>query len=115
MVERQVNAVSLAVSDLIITGFKCPQIGHTPGGDHADIGSKSLDTEFEADLVISLAGRAVADRDSTFLSCDLNKLLDDGRPCHGGSEKILVLIYCAGLHAGHNEILGEVIVDVFDI
>ena len=43
VVKGKINAVLLAVFDLILTGLHFPYIGHTPGSNDLDIRSQSLD------------------------------------------------------------------------
>ncbi len=99
----------------VVAGLHLPDICHTPGGDDLQVGCERVDGELETDLVVSFACSAVADRGSPFLAGDLDKLLGDGRPCHGGAQKVLVFVDGSGLHAGHDEIITELIDDVLDI
>ena len=115
VIERKVNAVGLAVFDFVFPRLKCPEVCHTPGSDNFDIRSQSLDSKLKTDLIIALAGRAVADRDSTFLACDFDEFLYDSRAGHGSSEQVLVLIDCACLYARHNEIFREIVVNVLNV
>ena len=43
VIEGKIDAVLLAVFNLILTGLHFPYIGHTPGSDDLDVGSQSLD------------------------------------------------------------------------
>ena len=109
------DAVLLAVGDLILAGLHGPDIGHPPGSDDFDVRSQRLDAQLEADLVVALSGGAVADGDSPFLSGDLHQLLGDGRPGHGGSQQVLVLVYCVSLYAGHDVVVGKFVYQILDI
>ena len=80
--ERQVDAVSLAVLDLVFTGLHGPNVGHSPGSDDLQIGSQSLDTQLETDLVVTLTGSAVADGGSAFLAGYFYQSLGDGGTSH---------------------------------
>ena len=71
------DAVRLAVCDLILTGLHFPDIGHTPGSDDLQIRSQSLDAQLKTDLVVALTGSAVADSGSALFAGDLNQLLCD--------------------------------------
>ena len=51
----------LAVFNLVLAGLHGPYIGHAPGSDDLDIRGQSLDTQLKTNLVIALAGSAVAD------------------------------------------------------
>ena len=70
------NAVCLAVCDLILAGLHCPLVV-SPCSDNLEIRSESLDGKLKTDLVVSFSGSAVADGGSAFFSCDLNQLLAD--------------------------------------
>ena len=74
--ERKMNAVCLAVCDLILAGLHGPLVV-SPCSDNLEIRSESLDGKLKTDLVVSFSGSAVADGGSTFFSCDLNQLLAD--------------------------------------
>ncbi len=113
--ERKIDAMALAVFDLVLTALKSPHIGHAPRSDHFEIRRKRLDAELKTDLVISLAGSAVADRDSILDTRDLNQLLRDSGAGHGRAEQISVLIYGSRLNARHDEIIAEFIDNIFYI
>ena len=115
VVERKYDAMLLTEFDLILTGLHFPYISHTPRSDDLQIRGESLDAELKTDLVISFTGRAVADRGSTFLAGDLYETLCNGRTGHRGAEQIAVLIDSACLYARHNEIIAELILDVFNV
>ena len=112
--EGEVDPVLFAELDLRFTGVHCPLVA-APCGDDAKIRSQSLDAELEADLVVALSGRAVADRCSAFLAGDLYKFLGDQRTGHGGAQKVFVLIDSVGLDAGNDILLGELVIDIQDI
>ena len=114
-IERKSDAVSFTELDLIFTGLHGPQICHTPWSDDLDVRSKSFDTKLETDLVISFTCSTVADCNSAFFTCDLNQFLGDNRTCHGSSEKIGMLIYSTSLYAWHDEIIAELVNDIFNI
>ncbi len=112
--EGQFDAVGLAVCDLGLTGIHIP-LGASPGGDDLEVGSQGLDAHLETDLVIALAGRAVADRGRALLAGDLDQLLGDQRTGHGGAEEVLVLIDSVGLDTGDDVLIGELVADIQDI
>ena len=113
--ERKIDAVLLAVLDLILTGLHGPDICHSPGSDDLQVRSQSLDAELEADLVISFSCRAVADRCRALLAGNLDELLCDQRAGHRGAEQVFVLIDSARVDAGHDVVVSEFIDDVFNI
>ena len=114
-IKGKINAVLLAVLDLILAGLHGPDICHTPRSDNLQIRSESFDTQFKTDLVISLSCGAVADRCGAFLAGDLYQPLRDDRTGHGCSEKVFVLVYSARLHAGHDVFVTEFVDDIFNI
>ena len=57
----------------------------------------------------------MADRDSAFFARDLDQLLYDSGAGHGCAEQVFIFIDSACLYAGHNEVLGKIIIDVLDI
>ena len=87
----------------------------TPCGNDLQIRGKRLDSQFKTDLVVTLAGRAVADGDSAFLSCDFHELLRDQRAGHGCSDQIFVLINGMCLYAWRNIFIAELIDDIEDV
>ena len=100
----QGNVVSLGVVDLLVTGLDIPL---TPGSDDLHIGSKALDGQLKTDLVIALAGAAVADRVSAFLKRDVYQALSDAGTGVAGAQQIL-FVNSAGLHAGD-----DVVINIF--
>ena len=74
-----------------------------------------LDSQFKANLVVALAGCAVADGNCALFFGDLNQTLCDNRPCVRGSQKVLALINGAGLYGRDNVILNVFITQIFDI
>ena len=109
------DAVLLAVLDLIFAGLHGPYIGHTPRSDDLQVRSQSLDAQLETDLVVALAGGSVADGRSALLSGDLHQPLGDGGTGHGGAQQILVLIHGAGLDAGHDVVVTEIVHQILDV
>ncbi len=114
-VERKIDIVLLAVLDLFFTGIHGPYIGHSPGSDDLEVGCQGLDAELETDLIISLAGRAVADRGRAFLAGDFHELLRDHGSCHGSAEQIFILIDSVRLYAGNDVLITELIDHIFNI
>jgi len=115
MVEGKIDALALAVFDFIFTGLELPDVGHAPRSDDADVRSQGLDAELETDLVISLAGCAVADRGRVFLAGNFDQLLGDGRTCHRRAEEIFIFIDSTCFDARHDVVFREVVGDVFNI
>src|SRR5699024_4577524 len=114
-VKGKIDTVRLTVCDLVLTGLHGPYVCHTPGGDDLDIGSKGLDAKLETDLVVAFSGSAVADGYGVLFAGDLHQLPRDSGTGHGGSQEILVLIYGAGLHAGHDKFIAELVYNIFNV
>src|SRR5690606_30538534 len=72
-----------------------------PRRDDLDAGFKRVIAKLEPDLIVALAGCAVAHRIGAGLSRDLDLLLGDQRPRNRGAEKIDALVN--GVGAEHRE------------
>ena len=94
--EGKMDAVCLAVFDFGFTGIHFPLVT-SPGSDDFDVGSQSLDTKLKTNLVVTFSGCTVADSDSSFLLCNLNKTACDNRTRMGSSQKVFALIHSACL------------------
>ena len=111
----EVDAVLLAVFNLILAGLHGPYIGHTPGSDDLDVGGQGLDAQLKTNLVVSFAGGAVADGNSPFFAGNFHQALGDGGAGHGSTQEVLILIDRVGLHAGHDVIFTEIVHHIFNI
>ena len=114
-IKWKIDSVSLAECNLIFTGLHGPDICHTPWCDDLDIRCKGFDSKLETDLVISLTGSAVADGNSVLFSGNFNQFLCNSRTCHGCTQEIFVFVYSTSLYAWYDEIVAELIYDIFDI
>jgi hypothetical protein len=85
-----------------------------PGRDHGDVGLERIVAELEADLVVALAGGAVADRVGADLAGDLDLLLGDQRPGDRGAEQILALIDRVGAEHREDVVAHEFLAHVLD-
>ena len=106
--EGKVDAVGLAVVDLILTGLHGPYVCHSPGGNNFQIRG-------QADLIIAFSRRTVTDGRGSFLSRNLHQLFGDAGAGHGGSQQIFVFVDCTCLNTGNNIVVTEVIHNVLDI
>ena len=91
----------LGVVDLFLSGLDGPL---SPGSDDLHAGRQGLDRQFEADLVVALAGAAVADGVGALFQGDLGQLNADQGTGKGGTHEI-ILILGAGLDGGEDVIL----------
>ena len=80
-----------AVINFSLPGVHLPSV-ITPGGYDLDIRRKRLDAEFKSYLIISFTGCTVADRDSIFFACYLNKLSGDRGTGHCSTHQVFMLI-----------------------
>ena len=101
-VDLQGDVVGLGVLDLLLPGLDAPL---PPGGDDGHIGGEVLDGQLKPDLVVALAGAAVADGIGSLLLGDLHQGLGDAGPGMGGTQQIL-LVDGPGLEAGHDIVGG---------
>ena len=86
-----------------------------PGGDDLDVGVQRIGREFEAHLVIALAGGAMGDGIGAGLRGDLDQALGDQRPGDGGAEQIDAFIEGIGAEHREDEIADEFLAQVLDI
>ena len=104
----QRHVVRLGVVDLLIAGLYRPL---APGSYYGHIGSKVLYGQLETDLIVALAGAAVAYGVRALLYGDVNKALCDAGTRVAGAQQV-ILVNGSGLQAGHDVIgcvlLGEV-------
>ena len=103
-VDLEGNIVRLGVVDLFLTGLDAPL---TPRGDDGHIGGKVLNGQLETNLIVALAGAAVADSVGAFLESDLHKALGNAGTGVRGAEKI-IFVNGARLHGGD-----DIIVNIF--
>ena len=109
--ERKIDAVRFAVLDFGFTGIHRPLVA-PPCGNDLQVRSKRFDTKFKSDLIITFAGRPVADRCSAFFPGNLHKTFCDDRTGHRCPKQIFVLIYSMSLYAGNNVFVTKFVNDV---
>ncbi len=117
--ERGLAALVLGDRDLVLLGeveqgFAAAVLPLAPGGDHADVGLQRIVAELEADLVVALAGGAMADGVGADLAGDLDLLLGDQRTGDGGAEQVLALIDRVGPEHREHVVPHELLAQVFD-
>ena len=106
------DAAGLGVFDLLLAGLDIPD---TPGGDDLHVGVEGLDGQLEANLVIALAGAAVADSRAVFSMGDLHQALGDQGTGKGGTQQVLALVHRAGLQGRPDEVLHKFLAQVGDV
>ena len=92
------DPVLLGVANQAGSGIEVPL---SPGSDDPDVRLESVVAELKADLVVALAGGAVADGVRAHLERDLDLPLGDERPGDGGAEEVDALVH--GVRAKHWE------------
>ena len=110
-VDLQRDVVCLCVVDLFITALDIPL---TPRSNDGHVGAESLQGQLKTDLIVALAGAAVADGIGTFLDGDVGQSLGDAGTCEAGAQQI-ILILCAEFQGGEDVVLHEVLLQVEDI
>ena len=91
--ERRLALLVLGDRDLVLLG-EFEEMGAAlerpvaPGRDDLDVGVQRIGGQFEADLVIALAGRAVRDGVGAGLGGDLDQVLGDQRAGDRGAEQV---------------------------
>ena len=90
------------------------QIPFAPWRDHLDIGGERVIAEFEADLVVALAGRAVADRIGIHLTRNLDLALGDQRPRDRRAEQVQPFVERIGAHHREHEVAHEFLAQIVD-
>ena len=111
-VDLEGDVLSLSVLDFLLTGLELPS---SPRSDDLHVGSVSLDGKLKTNLVVALAGAAVADSVGALRLCDLHESFRDDGTREGCSEQILALINRACLHCRENILLNELLVEILDI
>ena len=74
-----------------------------------------LDGQLKANLVVALAGAAVADGRRALLVGDLNQPLGDDGARKGSAQQVLAFVHRAGLHGGEDEVLDKFLAQIFNI
>ena len=110
-VDLEGDVMRLGILDLFLTGLDVPD---TPRSDDGHVGSEVLDRQLETNLIVALAGTAVADRVGAFLESDLDKTLRDAGTRGRGTQQVF-LIDSARLHGGDDEIVDILLGLVEDI
>ena len=112
LVQRNVQTAGFGVFDFLFAGLDVPD---APRSDDLHLRSQRLDGQFEADLIVALAGRAVADGGSALGLGDLNQTLGDDRTGKAGAQQVLLLVNRAHLQGRPDAVGDELFADVFNI
>ena len=118
--EGRFAALVLGHGDLVRFG-EFDQVGAAlelplaPGGDDLDVGVERIGGEFEADLVVALAGGAMGDGVGAGFRRDLDQALGDQGTGDRGAEQIDALIDGIGAEHREDEIADEFLALVLDV
>ena len=107
----QGDVVGFGVVDLLVPALDVPL---PPGGDNLHLGGKALDGQLKPDLVVALAGAAVADGVGPLLFGNFNQPLGDDRTGEGGAQKV-VLVLGPHHHGGDNHLVHHLVGEVLHI
>jgi len=106
------DAVLLGVGHEVGAGMHVPL---APGGEGFELGIERHGGEFEAHLIVALAGGAVGHGLGAFGPGHLDQALGDQRPGDGSAEQIATLVDGTGTQHREDEILGEFLAQVVDV
>ncbi len=118
--ERAFAALVLGHRDLVLLGpgdqrGAAGQVPFAPRGDDLDVGSERIGAQFEADLVVALAGGAVGDGVGAGLAGDLDQALGDQRAGDRGAEQVVAFVAGVGAHHREDEVADEFLAQVVDV
>ncbi|OIQ66955.1 hypothetical protein GALL_514710 [mine drainage metagenome] len=117
--EGRLAALVLGDLDLVLLGevqqgLAALEVPLPPRRDHVDVWSQGRIGQFVADLIVSLARRAVADGLGAQPPGDLDLPFGDQRPGDRGAEQVLTLIDGVGAEHGEDEVADELLAHVLD-
>ena len=111
LVDLQRNVVRFRILDLLLTAVQLPE---TPRSNDVHLRCKCMNSQLETNLIVALAGAAVADCVSAFLQRDINNTLCDDRTSERGTQQVL-LVGCARLHGRDDVVINEVLGQILDV
>ena len=101
-----------AVLQQLVSGIQVPL---PPGSDHLDVGIERIGTQFEAHLVVALAGGAVSDCVRTGLLGNLYQALGNQRAGNAGAEQVFPFIERICAEHGKHEFAREFLLEILDM
>ena len=108
---RHFNVVLARILDQIFAALEIP---FPPRRYHPDGGIKRIVAQFEADLIVPLAGCAVRNRIGAFGRGDLHLTFCNKRPGDGRSQEIAPLVERIGAEHGKHEIPHKFFLQILD-
>ena len=117
--ERRLAALVAGDRDLVPVGVLDQagargQVPFAPRRDDFDVRRERVIAQFEAHLVVALAGRAVRDGIGAGLAGDLDLALGDQWPRDRGAEQVLAFIERVGAEHRKDEIADEFLAQIVD-
>ena len=117
--EGRFAALVLGDRDLVLFGEldqpgAAGQVPLTPRRDHLDVGIERVIAQLEADLVVALAGRTVADRVGADHLRDLDLALGDQRPRDRRAEQVQPFVQRVRAHHREDVIADEFLAQIVD-
>jgi hypothetical protein len=106
------NAMGLGVFQQLLARQQIPL---APGRDHLDAGFQGIGAEFEAYLVVALAGRAMANGIGTGFIDDLDQAFGDQRPRDRGTQQIFAFVNGIGPKHREDEIAHELFTQIVNV
>ena len=103
--DLQGDVVGLGIVDLLVPALDVPL---PPGGNDLHGGGKAFDGQLKPNLVVALAGAAVADGVGPLSQGDLHQLLADDGPGEGGAQQI-VLVLGPHHHGGDDDVVHHLV------
>ncbi len=105
------HIVGAGIGQRVLAGANIPL---APGGDDLERRVERLIGQLKAHLVVALAGAAVGHGVGPFGLGHGDLPLGDKRPGYRRAQQIAPFVDGAGLHHGEQEVLGELVAQVFD-
>lgn len=102
------------LQQILSAGEAVEERGHPPRGDDGEAGVACLPGELESDLVIALAGAAVAENLAVVLLGSLDLGAGNDGAGQTGSEEVSVLVDGIALDGGEDELVDELLLQVGD-
>ena len=99
----------------VVDGLVAGQGEVADRGDAGEVRGEVGDAHLEADLVVALAGGAVADDRRAVLARRRHQVLDDDRPGERGHQRVAVHVERVGLQGGQAVVVGELLAGVHDL
>src|SRR5579872_34090 len=112
--DSQRNFLLVRVCDHVGAAFERPR-SKPPWCYDLQLGGQPREGQFEAHLVVALAGAPMPHCVGTLSACDLSQLLGDDGARDRGAEQVVAFVYGVGAHDRENEIARELLAQVYKV